>query len=119
MFSAFTKYCVIDVIVIAPLYNQILKKTKQNPPVYDVGCCVSVPMIQKARKWANIAAQYHARIASRKKDAKFYIAKGSLDADNTNGNSQDGLLQRSPTFSQLWTREHHGMLSRVWHALRG
>ena len=50
----------------------------------NVGYCASVPMIQKARKWPLIAAQYRARITNRKKDAKLYIAKGSLNVDNTN-----------------------------------
>ena len=68
-----------------------------------VGYYASVPMIQNAREWLSIAAQYHAHIASRKKDTKLDIAKCSLNADNTNGNSQDGLQQWSPTLGlQRW-----------------
>ena len=48
-------------------------------------------MIQKARKWSEIAAQDCVHTASRKKDAKLYIAKGNLIGDNNNGSSQDGL----------------------------
>ena len=51
--------------------------------------CPSVSMIQIARKWSSIAVQYHARIASKKKGAMHYIAKGSLSVENTNGISQD------------------------------
>ena len=57
-----------------------------NVEYYD-----SVSTIQNTRNWPNIAAHYHACDASRKKDAKLYIAKGSLKVDNTNGSSQDGL----------------------------
>ena len=43
----------------------------------NVGYSASLPMIQKARKLSNLAAQHSARIASRKKNAKLYIAKHS------------------------------------------
>ena len=69
----------------------------------NVGYCVSIPTIQKARKWPDIAAQYGAHIASRKKDAKFHIAKGSLNVDNTNGSSQDGLLDTLLVLSTIHT----------------
>ena len=49
----------------------------------NVGYYVSLAMIQNARKWPDIAAQYCACVASRKKDAKLYIAKGSLNVDKT------------------------------------
>ena len=55
------------------------------------GHCAPVPTIKNDRKWTDIAAQYHSHIASRKKDDKLYIAKGSLNVDDTNGSSQDGL----------------------------
>ena len=54
----------------------------------NVGYCASVSTIQKARKWPNIDTKYCARVASRKKNAKLYIAKGSLNAKTTNGSSQ-------------------------------
>ena len=54
----------------------------------NMGYCVSVFTIQNARKWLDIAAQYHAYIANRK---KLYIAKSNLNFDNTNGSTQDGL----------------------------
>ena len=53
----------------------------------NVEYCASVPRIQKASKWPNIAAQYHACIASRKKNTMLFIAKGSLNIDYTNGSS--------------------------------
>ena len=59
--------------------------------------CVTVPTIQKSWKWPNIATQYHAHIARRKKDAKLYIAKGNLNVDKANDSSQAGLQQWSPT----------------------
>ena len=40
---------------------------------------------------AKYCSQYYARVVSRKKDGKLYIAKGSLNVDNTNGSRQDGL----------------------------
>lgn len=55
-----------------------------------VGYCVSVLMIQDARKWSDIAAQYHIHVADRKKDVEVYKAKGSLNVDYINGSSQDG-----------------------------
>lgn len=58
----------------------------------NLGSRASVFKIQNARKCSNIVAQYHAEVASReKKDAKFYIAKSRLNADNTNGSRQDDL----------------------------
>ena len=60
----------------------------------NVGYCASISIIQKAQKWPDIATQYCARVTSRKEDAKFYIAKGSLNIDNTNGSTQDGLWQQ-------------------------
>ena len=44
-----------------------------------MGYCAPVSTIQNIRKWPDIAAQYHAYIASRKKDAKLYIEKGILE----------------------------------------
>lgn len=38
------------------------------------------------------AAQYHAQVTNRKKDAKLYTKKGSLKIDDTIG-SQDGLYR--------------------------
>ena len=51
----------------------------------NVGYCAFVPMIQTVRKWLDLAAQYCGHVASRKKDAKLYIAKGSPDADKYQG----------------------------------
>lgn len=42
-------------------------------PFMSVGYYASESMIQDKRKWANIAAQHCAYIASREKDAKRYI----------------------------------------------
>lgn len=44
--------------------------------MWDIVLIVS--MIQKVRKWVNIAAQYCGCVASWNKDAKLCIAKGSL-----------------------------------------
>ena len=83
---------------------------------------VSVSLIQYARKCPSIAAQYHACIASRKKDAKLCITKGSCNVDNTDGSSQNGLQdtlwcslsftkctkqRKSPTSSLLFSSVYH------------
>ena len=71
--------------------------------MWDIVCPASV--IQITRKWPNITALYHARIASRKHEAKFYIAKGSLNVNNTKGNSQDSL-QDTLFYSLTFTKWH-------------
>ena len=57
----------------------------------NVGYSASVPTIQETRKWPDFAAQYCVCISSRKKDAKLYIAKGSLIQGDTNDSSQDDI----------------------------
>ena len=61
--------------------------------VYNSKYSVSVSKIQNTRNLSNIAEQYHACIASRKKDAKSCIAKDNLNVDDTHVSSQDGLEQ--------------------------
>ena len=64
----------------------------------NLGYYASAPTSQKW-KWPSIAAQYYARVASRKKDTKLCIAKSSLNVDDTSGSSQDGL--QDPLFCPL------------------
>ena len=42
----------------------------------------------------NIFVQYHSCVASRKKDAKIYVAKDIDAVKNINGSGQDGLRSR-------------------------
>ena len=51
----------------------------------NVRYCASVSVIQNARKWPSIIAQYGACVVSRKekKDTKLYIAKSSLNVVST------------------------------------
>ena len=51
------------------------------------------------------ARQYCAHIASRRKDAKLYITKSSLNVGNTNDSNQDGL-QDTLLCSLAFTKEH-------------
>ena len=66
----------------------------QKNPVYDCGMLCF--FIQDS-KHQEIAAQYCARVASRKKDAKLDIA---------NGSSQDGFLEDTLFCSLLFTKRH-------------
>ena len=51
----------------------------------NVGYWASGPTVQKARKGPETAAQYNTDVASRKKEAKLYLAKGSQEVGNPNG----------------------------------
>lgn len=53
--------------------------------------CACVSTNQNATKCHNIAEQNCARVASRKNDAKRYIAKASPNVDDIYLSSQDGL----------------------------
>ena len=46
-------------------------------------------VLQNGRKMIDTAAQYCACIDRRKKDAKLYMIKGSLNVHNTKGSGQD------------------------------
>lgn len=73
--------------------------------VYECEILLLWSTIQKARKSSDIALQYHALIASRRGgNTKVYIAKASLNTDNINVISQDGLYGiHSCAYFHSWT----------------